>query len=604
MDQIRDRTYLQIVGFSFAIPQLFRDKRLWGCILVRSASLVAPASPIEKLMGRLCQLPLWLTPGGRVPAWAGSQPPDSAAAVVDLYHRTFLGGSINPTLGTVDFDPEDPKVWERLASATLSELRSGVNIELEKAMTWLQSGVHREDSRPRKVAPRSTTPPRRLARWTTSTLYIHVPHEKTRVPQKHWHRPGKASRRRRPWMEKKTIPVTPAPACFRRRTKDNDASETRIAPPVPSTHLYHEQERAFARRTMRARNIIFYKKTPQDVIASILQQRSTSKTQRPVLVWSRSRKSHNRRMHALNGNTAASSSMMVDLVVGMTPPEVFMSSSITIDVPPANHPPQLTSQGPSMVDVPSDGLCLYHCLHAAVDVQRWLRAHAANGNALNPDIAAKDRAVAGSWKKRLIEVYVTSGRDAEAERLNIEGVKGYPGMDNLDDLSHLLGYTVVLLQGSLQIRYGTGPLGIALEWTKSTDGAGHQSDHFRLRQSWLRTPEASAAPAVTGEHVVLDGASSAAVLQPVPSMEMVDDANHSLEALEHRLAIPGANTSNDDFERMFAEIETTAAMELDSLIQDPVVDDNGVMAETARMLSSIRTKKPSWPSELQMSHSE
>ncbi len=183
---------------------------------------------------------------------------------------------------------------------------------------------------------------------------------------KPWRLPGCSSRRRRSWMHSR-----PSSASVPVRTP---ATPTPTSSPMSDTgtHLWRGQEGRFARQVRRRRNLVFYRGNEPEVLQRILAADAALGGSRPSLVWSISRKTHNRTMHALNGNTSGSmdclppleSQMHDDVGEGTIQPddaerrEIRYAGTasvpadrpdVLIEHPPAMGPPSSSSKRPGIV---------------------------------------------------------------------------------------------------------------------------------------------------------------------------------------------------------------------------------------------------------------
>lgn len=286
---------------------------------------------------------------------------------------------------------------------------------------------------------------------------------------------------------------------------------------------------------------------------------------------------------------------------------------------------QLSAGDPLQVSVLADGRCFYYAVVAARNAREWIATHDHHGNARSEDRSIGDREDADELKASIATMLREAGQAAQADELDRPGKEGYPSMDCFQYVSKLLGGQVVLQTGDLQVVYGTGPV-VAHFWHGITmDGAGHQSDHFELIQSWLPVHTAVASTAASASAAsglarpvgaVTSGATAepahdgAAAPPPEPSQEKPgeeeeaivsdDDARpQSLDkVLARRRTIRGAETSTADFEDFFSSLKGTRAT-LHRVVADPVVTDNTVVTVCSERLKSIQQAFPGWPLEVQ-----
>lgn len=542
-----------------------------------------PFRPSAVPMSLTAPVPVWFTPHNIPPGWASGV----LCTTANESQSLFKG-----TVDSMRFDPTKPEVWQDLALASWSDLQNP-NQRLTKAMAWLQSGTLRTTTASPSTSPGS--PPRRKkapVRRSVQETFSSAPmpptasHGKS-AQERPWRRPGAASRRHRAWQIPSTA-TTPAPASKKVPQSTSKTANSQVPPlSSPTSNLYREQEAAFVRREKRDRNRVFYRKNDGAVLSSIqTAQKPGGGKGLPALVWSTSRKAHNRRMHALNGNTAVAYVPVCQDLTTQSENECRPRSvnALTIPVNPPLGPAHLTSDVPEFVDVPSDGSCLYHCMVACRDLGEWLATHNTRGHAHEDVRAQRDIVEAAAIRERLVAALHSKGDDDAAKRLMEDGPGGYPGTDTLEIMADTLGFSIVLQEeGGVQVSYGSSGLGAHVLHMMSEDGAGHRSPHFVVCQSWIPRDGGPVPP------------SSRLALEE--SMSGMADVN--MDALSHRLAIPGASTSAADFNRLFDELELLASEAVDCLVADPAPEKSSVLSDTHRIVDHIRTSRPQWPAKLQ-----
>ena len=126
------------------------------------------------------------------------------------------------------------------------------------------------------------------------------------------------------------------------------------------------------------------------------------------------------------------------------------------------------------IDVPSDGLCFYHCV----------------GGLLREGTQTFLGDDAKAIRSEVCRIVHEMGFEQEAMRLLTEGSDGYP-----DELASLAA--AKLIGGRLEVRsidvrvlgYGAGPCLLRIQQTTTADGAGHESLHLThyLQQAWRPT---------------------------------------------------------------------------------------------------------------------
>ena len=140
-----------------------------------------------------------------------------------------------------------------------------------------------------------------------------------------------------------------------------------------------------------------------------------------------------------------------------------------------------------VLEVPADGLCLYHCYVAAINVESWLQ------------LSAEAQVSKARKVREALACLVSNDCPDNARRLQFgEGAEAYPGIDDLPHFVNLLHKQYGVLtrivwrcqqEPSMGHVYtpseSNAPVSFVIEYCDSIDGAGHRSSHFNLVQSWL-----------------------------------------------------------------------------------------------------------------------
>ena len=122
--------------------------------------------------------------------------------------------------------------------------------------------------------------------------------------------------------------------------------------------------------------------------------------------------------------------------------------------------PHLSAEDPSVVEVPGDGLCLYHCAVAARDAKAWALSHSpVTGLAKTACEQLEDRRRAEEFRESVISRLRAAGRAEHADRLGLPGAAGYPGEDEMPFVAGALSGQVILQSGDLQVVHGSPPPG-------------------------------------------------------------------------------------------------------------------------------------------------
>ena len=83
----------------------------------------------------------------------------------------------------------------------------------------------------------------------------------------------------------------------------------------------------------------------------------------------------------------------------------------------------------ALVEIPGDGLCLYHCVVAAIDLREWARLHRlVSGFAWDfKKTRQSDVERAQDVRRCVIQNARSCGKHETAERLAQQGQAGWPG---------------------------------------------------------------------------------------------------------------------------------------------------------------------------------
>ena len=155
-------------------------------------------------------------------------------------------------------------------------------------------------------------------------------------------------------------------------------------------------------------------------------------------------------------------------------------------------------------------MCLYHCFVAAKDISYWRSKTTAAGAARSLDDRNELQLLASDVRALLIARTAQAGFHREAQRLALQGAGGFPDESNLALIGDMLGGSVALSVGHTYLVKGTGPVVMHIGFVAAVDGAGHQTEHFQLYQSYL--PIRTRDEALVGDVASLIG--SAPVREP------------------------------------------------------------------------------------------
>jgi hypothetical protein len=240
-----------------------------------------------------------------------------------------------------------------------------------------------------------------------------------------------------------------------------------------------------------------------------------------------------------------------------------------------DHKPWVVTRGDGQVaaggavSVPADEQCLYHCIAASYNVDKYL-AMALDGK-IKAARFVKTAFIAFLRHKQ------TSQYDEVADRLDSSGPEAYPTSDDFKFISEFIGGALELSIAYMDwvgpIHHGSNDLPVYLRVlaTKSTDGAGHQSDHYELLQSWI-------AP------------------QPEPPYDLAP--HHAAivtnaARLEKRKMLPGASDHN----KHMVWLKNKCAVGLGKLHQQGAMApsaDSSLIGETKALYEDLRQKHPAW----------
>ncbi len=187
-------------------------------------------------------------------------------------------------------------------------------------------------------------------------------------------------------------------------------------------------------------------------------------------------------------------------------------------------------------------------------------------------------------QRQIIALAEERGRGATAERLKLAGAPGDPGLDEVYLLAECLGGQVVVYQVSddqphlpgVQCVYGGGKLVALLELTyhdgpvDPATGIAHRADHWIVLQSWF--PRESKSP----DH----------------------RCGISPDILEKRCQLPGAGSSDNDFEDFFSELGE-GIQSISREVPDALPTSATILSETETHLKYIKEKKAGWSTDVQ-----
>ena len=222
------------------------------------------------------------------------------------------------------------------------------------------------------------------------------------------------------------------------------------------------------------------------------------------------------------------------------------------------------------VEVPADGLCLYHCMVAARDVAAWREM---------PLATRIDHAKA--LKESLMLALREKGDASIADRLSLSGPGGYPGMDEMGAFCKILGDISLLLtcdeggpERSEPIKYGRDASLPLLHILKTVvrDGNGVEADHFNLLQSWY--PVADPALDILG-------------------MSDIDVTDANAAGLKRRLNFRGAAESSVKFSGKWEDVRSKLSS-WSSRTALPDAADAGVLHDYTVLYDELKRQNATW----------
>ena len=96
-----------------------------------------------------------------------------------------------------------------------------------------------------------------------------------------------------------------------------------------------------------------------------------------------------------------------------------------------------------IIPVPPDGLCMYHCVHAAGDPD-WMKNRHSSGTSYDKQRERADATRAQALRQKIIKFLSEKGLQEAAQRIAIEGNKGYPSTDEMQHLAEMLNEKIEL----------------------------------------------------------------------------------------------------------------------------------------------------------------
>ena len=151
------------------------------------------------------------------------------------------------------------------------------------------------------------------------------------------------------------------------------------------------------------------------------------------------------------------------------------------------YPPQLgDAEGQPYLQVPADGMCMYYCVLACQDAQMWLLNHD-SATGLNKSIPLRevDLVAAAGVRDAVVKTAADLGDVETSRRLSLPGPDGYPATEDWKYIAMMLKGQIVMQTRDIQQCVGDGPLVAHLGFILSRDGAGHESGHYVVYQSWM-----------------------------------------------------------------------------------------------------------------------
>ena len=97
-----------------------------------------------------------------------------------------------------------------------------------------------------------------------------------------------------------------------------------------------------------------------------------------------------------------------------------------------------------IIQVPADGLCMYHCVNAA-SYPDWMTNRNISGMSLDKHREKEDAAKAQALRKQVIAYLAAKGTQEAAKRLAIAGSNGRPTTDEMPHLAEMLHGNIELV---------------------------------------------------------------------------------------------------------------------------------------------------------------
>ena len=115
----------------------------------------------------------------------------------------------------------------------------------------------------------------------------------------------------------------------------------------------------------------------------------------------------------------------------------------------SDHTPEVENgvwdiRNAKIIPVPPDGLCMYHCVHAAGDPD-WMKNRHSSGTSYDKQRERADATRAQALIQKSIKFLSEKGLQEAAQRFAIEGSKGYPSTDEMQHLAEMLNGKIELV---------------------------------------------------------------------------------------------------------------------------------------------------------------
>ena len=115
-----------------------------------------------------------------------------------------------------------------------------------------------------------------------------------------------------------------------------------------------------------------------------------------------------------------------------------------------------------IIPVPADGLCMYHCVHAARDIN-WMKNRHGSDIALDWHRRKENVAKAQTLRREFIAFLTEKGNVEATQRLAMAGSEGYPSTDEMRYLAEIFQGRIELVEFDMpacpMITYGEqGPV--------------------------------------------------------------------------------------------------------------------------------------------------